>query len=639
MTTDCWPIRRLLGLAARSWRSKGVVRRRQGRLHSPTMDAVPAGAPVLEPWGRSSRGSSSGSSGDEDHSSDSGSTSEEEHFLREEQGERGRRDAVVGTQADPAIAAMAGKRDDGKTVAVVTRVVRRQQASPARTHSAAAVPTPGAPAKPSEVRSDDTPAFAPQSESGPGPEPEPEPQAEPEPEPEPHAQPQRTAPQEERRRRQLERARARIELNCERVRSSVLKLHKEEDEQRRQERGEQERQQKSNVQSSPRQAAAEPRSPSSSTSATERQLVYARLAAPVLREARNSEAREALHEDWSPPSSRSSRIARTKARPHSAIATPLYQDVAAHRAAAAAHVEGLGVGVGGNELEGSRNHPDWDRLADRASRTNRRRRRLEAQADELTESSHWTPGRHSPGGSGSTGPAQSRAKVKARRFQPAAAAAAAHGTARLSEHEAEKGVDEDVAGPVASCSSTSSTDSTHANVFAKLTDTATYTGTHKHRFDATGRGISIGNQWQVGSICSDDGVTVHDLSQITSKTVRLTGAGTFQALAAPQSTAGSALARWADPAMNTRSWAFGRWVWWVDEVMAWQRRHPRLAAVTARKRSSCGYRPAVPTVFSKLTDASAYTGTHKHRFDASTGRGKGLAGRGAPSHSGCFVSL
>ena len=33
------------------------------------------------------------------------------------------------------------------------------------------------------------------------------------------------------------------------------------------------------------------------------------------------------------------------------------------------------------------------------------------------------------------------------------------------------------------------------------------------------------------------------------------------------------------------------------------------------------------TIYDKLTDASLYTGAHKERFDASTGKGKGLAGR------------
>jgi hypothetical protein len=65
-------------------------------------------------------------------------------------------------------------------------------------------------------------------------------------------------------------------------------------------------------------SVSSPRSPSSPRTAAERQrqqLLYARLAEPVLRPARHPEARPALHEDWSAQSiSRSTRAGKATAK-------------------------------------------------------------------------------------------------------------------------------------------------------------------------------------------------------------------------------------------------------------------------------------------------------------------------------------
>lgn len=44
----------------------------------------------------------------------------------------------------------------------------------------------------------------------------------------------------------------------------------------------------------------------------------------------------------------------------------------------------------------------------------------------------------------------------------------------------------------------------------------------------------------------------------------------------------------------------------------------------------CIFVPDQGDIYDRLTDSSAYTGSHKHRFDEA-GRGKGLQGRDAPA--------
>jgi len=50
--------------------------------------------------------------------------------------------------------------------------------------------------------------------------------------------------------------------------------------------------------------------------------------------------------------------------------------------------------------------------------------------------------------------------------------------------------------------------------------------------------------------------------------------------------------------------------------------------------SAHGASPKKTTIYDKLTDASLYTGAHKERFDASTGKGLGLGGRDFTSKGG-----
>jgi hypothetical protein len=114
------------------------------------------------------------------------------------------------------------------------------------------------------------------------------------------------------------------------------------------------------------------------------------------------------------------------------------------------------------------------------------------------------------------------------------------------------------------------------SIFDRLTDTTKYTGAHKARFGADGKGLGKGGR--------DDITTTDDLSKI----VRGGGMSGSMAPSGPMVPAREA--------------------------------SPERKAVSPAASSGGG------SIFDRLTDTSKYTGAHKARFGAD-GKGRGLAGR------------
>jgi len=130
-------------------------------------------------------------------------------------------------------------------------------------------------------------------------------------------------------------------------------------------------------------------------------------------------------------------------------------------------------------------------------------------------------------------------------------------------------------------------------IFDKLTDASQYTGSHKHRFDSDGKGRGLAGRDSLskgGVGGAYHGGAVNDLSQIMRTNLH-------QAPAKGSSPNAS-----KETEMTKSSISGG-------------------SPKKSPKKKKDG-----PSIFDKLTDASQYTGAHKHRFD-STGKGRGLAGR------------
>jgi len=142
----------------------------------------------------------------------------------------------------------------------------------------------------------------------------------------------------------------------------------------------------------------------------------------------------------------------------------------------------------------------------------------------------------------------------------------------------------------------------HKSIFDKLTDTSLYTGAHRERFDAGGRGKGMAGR-DAASGVEYGGGTVHDLKQI----MRSDGPA-----AASRAPAAAPIARQPLPppgAANTNTGG-------------------PVGASAAKPKS--GKKKPGASIFDKLTDPNLYTGAHKLRFDSS-GKGRGLAGRDAAS--------
>lgn len=138
------------------------------------------------------------------------------------------------------------------------------------------------------------------------------------------------------------------------------------------------------------------------------------------------------------------------------------------------------------------------------------------------------------------------------------------------------------------------------SIFDRLTDPHLYTGAHKHRFDADGRGRGIAGR-------TDGTGGIKDLSQITRPNLHP------DAMAGAHKEKVAHPIRAPSPSVRRRS---------VSAQPA------RPASVAETKPASDGRRSAERkgSIFERLTDAKLYTGSHKERFNPD-GSGKGKAGR------------
>eukprot|EP01043_Picozoa_sp_COSAG02_P015456 COSAG02_NODE_660_length_18763_cov_116.476425_7_plen_2551_part_00 len=146
------------------------------------------------------------------------------------------------------------------------------------------------------------------------------------------------------------------------------------------------------------------------------------------------------------------------------------------------------------------------------------------------------------------------------------------------------------------------------SIFDRLTDTSEYTGAHKMRFDQSGRGRGkLGRQ--------ESQAVISDLSQIVGThkvdhqglSVRKVADSTQRLVIPP--------AQQRSPARDQRS-------------TTPERGSPRRLSGIASTRSASSAQSAGSggNIFDKLTDATAYTGAHKMRFDKD-GKGRGKLGR------------
>ena len=147
--------------------------------------------------------------------------------------------------------------------------------------------------------------------------------------------------------------------------------------------------------------------------------------------------------------------------------------------------------------------------------------------------------------------------------------------------------------------SPTSTAGSKPSIFDKLTDTSLYTGTHQHRFDASGAGRGLEGRESVAKGAGGippkraiDGAQV-DLSTILRPDPFYSPSTSDSAIASKVLAASPSKAK-----SNTAS--------------------PKKAAANK------------PSIFDKLTDSSQYTGAHKARFDMN-GNGRGMSGRDGAS--------
>jgi hypothetical protein len=175
----------------------------------------------------------------------------------------------------------------------------------------------------------------------------------------------------------------------------------------------------------------------------------------------------------------------------------------------------------------------------------------------------------------------------------------------------------------------------------RLTDTSQYTGSHKHRFDDNGNGRGIAGR--------DQPSLTKDLSQITNReaTTTITGVNASAAIRADLNSAAYSLAtlkksdsnknvsNLSKPALNGSSSNLNK----PSLTSSVNKSSSNLvksslngSTSSLQQKSNYSFSSSNAAskpksdIFSRLTDSSQYTGTHKHRFD-DNGNGRGLAGR------------
>lgn len=121
------------------------------------------------------------------------------------------------------------------------------------------------------------------------------------------------------------------------------------------------------------------------------------------------------------------------------------------------------------------------------------------------------------------------------------------------------------------------------SIYDRLTDTSTYTGAHKYKFDENGHGLG-----KAGRDTGIDGIS--DLSQITRPEMRVgqTGLDSYQ--------------------------------------KSLQSINPDVGKTESAPKPRAAKKSSGPSIYDRLCDSSGYTGQYKHMFDEN-GQGRGKAGR------------
>eukprot|EP01117_Protostelium_nocturnum_P018686 TRINITY_DN7865_c0_g1_i1.p1 TRINITY_DN7865_c0_g1~~TRINITY_DN7865_c0_g1_i1.p1 ORF type:complete len:235 (+),score=76.51 TRINITY_DN7865_c0_g1_i1:87-791(+) len=159
-----------------------------------------------------------------------------------------------------------------------------------------------------------------------------------------------------------------------------------------------------------------------------------------------------------------------------------------------------------------------------------------------------------------------------------------------------------------------------SDVVSRLTNPKNFTGTHKERFDAEGKGKGIDGRvdrhensgYVQGSAIKDSSVPASTPSSATkAKVVSSDSEGdlSLKSEASPAKKSATPTKKSAAPAKSPA--AAG-----TTKTLAKSPSNSSTTSTGAKK----------PSIFDKLTDPSQYTGSHKNRFD-SEGKGRGLAGR------------
>ncbi|KAL2918498.1 hypothetical protein HK105_201899 [Polyrhizophydium stewartii] len=182
------------------------------------------------------------------------------------------------------------------------------------------------------------------------------------------------------------------------------------------------------------------------------------------------------------------------------------------------------------------------------------------------------------------------------------------------------------------------------SVTQRMTDHTLYTGTHKNRFDSAGRGRGMAGRDQLPKTNELAKITNREESNVRGVPM---SAASAAAMAAGDSRRASSTSTMAASSTNLAAAASGSGVprgkrshqavtTASTEMLDKQASQPkrtlppvnasRGAALSSSRRNLSGSMSG--SVFDRLTDTKAYTGTHKERFN-DDGSGRGLAGRDA----------
>jgi hypothetical protein len=168
-------------------------------------------------------------------------------------------------------------------------------------------------------------------------------------------------------------------------------------------------------------------------------------------------------------------------------------------------------------------------------------------------------------------------------------------------------------------------------IHERLSDASTFTATHKHRFDRTGKGRGLDGRDVTAKGRGTHSIAaispVHDVSQLFRPQVRSNTAFAGDRALSKTKSASPARSPARRRAVSPRRSSSTS----NTQVRQEEDQPPPLSAGVLPV-------PAATGIFAKLTDPTQFTGAHRHRFDAA-GKGRGLAGRDvAPKGSGSSFS-